>query len=196
MKIEELYHRNKKPVFDIAAKDEIDFDTNYIYNCGSFALDVDKWFCPYIDEEELNELNEDGLHDDLYRFLEHERDCTWEELYLQGCTRLETIKCMLEQDWEFITRTCTWLKTITKDEIAPGDRIIAYRLHMADVDRENFDALDHTDFHFRVFIDGSWWEKTGQYPIQELGPELDEEPWDCGGGLVYEGPIKYAKFRK
>ena len=196
MKINELYRRNKKPVFDLSIGTDDDIDTNLKYNCGAFALDVDRWFCPYLEEHELDELNEDDLHDDLYQFLESERDYTWEELYLQGCSRIETITCMLEQDWEFITRTCTWLKTIDKSEIAPGDRVIAYRLHMADVEKDEFNATYDTDFHFRVLIDGSWWEKTGQYPIHELGPEIDEEPWDCGGGLVYEGPIKYAKFRK
>jgi hypothetical protein len=91
--------------------------------------------------------------------------------------------------------TCPWLIPIQREDINDKDRIIAYRLMLEDVEPTEFDPDVNTDFHFRVCIDGEWWEKNGSSIIRYCGDFADESPWHCET-WAYDSNIKYAKFRE
>jgi hypothetical protein len=59
-------------------------------------------------------------------------------------------------------------------------------------EREEFDVDEYMDFHFRVMIDGEWWEKNGATGVHRVE---DPSSWEVDDWLVYDGPIRYAKFR-
>lgn len=183
MKYNELYKRNSNP--DFWDTDEAERKCN----CGSFALNLTRWFAPYLDESEIEDMDDV----DAYQYSTYEREHLMEELLCEGYDREDVMDIILERDWQFILMTCPWLIPIQREDIGGNDRVIAYRLMLEDVDPDGFDADLHTDFHFRVLIDGEWWEKNGASPIRYCGTFADEEPWRCET-WVYDSNIKYAKF--
>ena len=165
-------------------------------NCGSFALNLTSWFVPYLYGDELDD--EDWDDAEIVRFHSDERDVLFESLVAEGYSKEEVMEVVIENDWEFILMTCPFLETISREEINEKDRVIAYRL-LLDIpgEREEFSPDRDTDFHFRVLIDGEWWEKNGAWPIHRVFGGLTEDPWiydDKGTLLVYEGPVRYARF--
>jgi hypothetical protein len=85
---------------------------------------------------------------------------------------------------------------IDEDEISENDRVIAYRLSMEIPDeREEFDMDEDTDFHFRLFINGEWWEKNGAGSVHKV-EYPDADVWEVDEWLIYDGEIRYAKFRE
>ena len=107
-------------------------------------------------------------------------------------SREEVMECVIERDFEFILKTCPWLVPIDEEEINAKDRIIAYRLSLEVPDNlDDFDMDEYSDFHFRVLVDGEWWEKNGAGPVHKVeNPDI----WEVDDWLVYDGPIRYAKF--
>ena len=183
MKYNELYMRNTRPDF-------WEDDSNiYRCNCGSFALNLTTWFAPYLYESEIEDMDDD----DAFMYGDNEREHYFKDLLEEGYDREDVMASVIEKDWEFILKTCPFLKPIRADEINDTDRIIAYRLMLEEVDAEDFDTEIHTDFHFRVCIDGEWWEKNGSGPIHSCGRFADESPWHCAD-WVYDSEVKYAKF--
>lgn len=183
MRYNELYKRNNNPLY---------WEDNTRCNCGSFALNLTTWYAPYLYESEIDEMEDV----DAYLFSENEREHFMEELLLEGYNREDVMDIILERDWEFILLTCPWLEPISKHDIGTNDRVIAYRLMLEeDVEPLEFDADLHTDFHFRVLIDGEWWEKNGCGPIHSCGTFADEEPWHCET-WVYDSNVKYARFKE
>lgn len=180
MKLENMYKRNTNPKLYEEEQD--------VQNCGSFALGVDGWYCPYIEHLEIDE------DDELWKYEEYERMHWMEELVTDGVEREEVMLDIIERDFEFILKTCPWLTPIDEDEVYDGGRVIAYRLSMnVPNERSEFDADEDTDFHFRVLIDGEWWEKNGAGPVHKVDyPE--NENWEVDDWLVYDGPIRYARF--
>jgi hypothetical protein len=178
-----LYKRNTNPNLYI---DQEDYQ-----NCGSYALGVDRWYCPYL------EIDEDVSNDDeLWQYTEYERTNYVTELVLEGFDREEIMERLIERDFEFILKTCPWLVPIDEDEISENDRVIAYRLSMEIPDeREEFDMDEDTDFHFRLFINGEWWEKNGASPVHKV-VDSDSDIWEVDEWLIYDGEIRYAKFRE
>ena len=185
MKYNELYKRNSNP--DFWDTDEAE---NWC-NCGSFALNLTTWFAPYLDESEIDDMDDI----DAYQYSDNERGQLMEELLLEGYDRDDVMDIILERDWQFILMTCPWLVPIQREDIDKKDRVIAYRLMLEDVEPTEFDPDANTDFHFRVLIDGEWWEKNGSGAVRYCGDFADEEPWRCET-WVYDSNIKYAKFRE
>lgn len=183
MRLDKLYKRNSNPELFFEEPDET--------NCGSFALNVTEWYTPYITDDGVDE------DDKLYQYAEWERANHVYELFQSGHTAEEVMEDIIEQDFEFILKTCPWLVPIQEDEINyDEDRVIAYRLSL-EVPNEvsEFDMDDYSDFHFRVLIDGEWWEKNGAGPVHKV-EENEGDTWNVDDWLVYSGPIKYAKFKK
>lgn len=181
MELKELYKRNSNPHL---------FDENvYSTNCGSFALNVTEWYMPYIYDDECDEA--------MSQYSESERSEYVYELLSEGYSVIEVMERLIEKDFEFILKTCPWLIPIKKEEIDPKDRVIAYRLSIDNNfdSADEFDMDDYTDFHFRVLIDGQWWEKNGAGEVH-LVEDMNEDEWWVDDWLVYGGPIKYAKFRE
>jgi hypothetical protein len=183
MELDKLYKRNTNPKL----YEEEQMGTN----CGSYALGVDRWYCPYLETDE--DVSDD---DELWQYTEYERANWITELVLEGFDREEIVARLIERDFEFILKTCPWLIPIDEDEIDENDRVIAYRLSMGIPDeREEFDMDEDTDFHFRLFINGEWWEKNGAGPVHKV-EYPDADIWEVDDWLVYDGEIRYAKFVK
>lgn len=180
MQFDTLYTRNTNP--NLYVEDE------WGQNCGSFALGVNGWYCPYIQD--------DDVEDELILYTEYERNYWIEEMVNEGLLREDIMSCLIERDFEFILKTCPWLEPIQEEEIDIKDRVIAYRLCMQIPDeRAEFQVDNDMDFHFRVLLDGVWWEKNGAGPIHEVDyPE--NEIWEVEDFLVYDGEIKYARFKE
>ena len=147
-------------------------------NCGSFALDVTSWFTPYDNNDDYtNEM----------------RNALIQEMYDEGYSKDDILDTVLELDKAEILEECPWLEVISLEEAEPQDRVIAYRLYI-DSDSLDCGELDD-DYHFRVRINGFWFEKCGQDPIRFCGAAADEEPWETRY-LVYDSDIIYFRFKK
>jgi hypothetical protein len=143
---------------------------------------------PYIVDKECPE--------ELLQYSESEREEYVYSLFQDGYSIEEVMKAIIERDFEFILKTCSWLAPIKKEEINPTDKVIAYRLSIRPFeDLEDFDADADMDFHFRVLIDGEWWEKNGAGPVHKV-TDTNEEVWIVEDWLEYRGPIKYARFKE
>lgn len=147
-------------------------------NCGSFALNVKKNYCPY-------------NHNEAYT--EDSRLIMIEDLLCDGLTRQEVMDIVLERDWEEILKTCDWIEPIEYKDIQPEDRVIAYRLCLV---LDDYGELWDDDFHFRVRIGGFWFEKNGSYPIRFCGDSDQLAPWVSTDSLIYDSSIKYGRFKK
>ena len=159
-------------------------------NCGSFALNLTTWFTPYLD----NELEEERMPECDYT--EEARDCFIEDCLDEGLSEEEIIEELIEKDWEFILAVCPFLRPIKLKDARPGDRVIAYRLMLrTEEDSWGDRYISDQDFHFRVRIDGYWFEKCGSNSVVILRRGAEEGDWDYPSThLCYTGPIKYAKF--
>ena len=179
MELDKLYKRNSNPKLFEEKQDDT--------NCGSFALNVTKWYTPYLTDDTDND-------DALWKYEEYEREQWVMEMLQEGYSREEIMEAVTERDFEFILKTCPWLVPIDESEIDTKDRVIAYRLSLEITDEpEEFDMDEYGDFHFRVLIDGEWWEKNGAGQVHKVDCP-DAEIWEVDDWLVYDGPIMYAKF--
>ena len=184
MQLETMYTKNIQPKFWAENKN------NCRLNCGSFALGVDSWYSPYIDDD-------DDLDADMWEYSYSDRKEWIEDMVYEGYDLYEIIEYVVERDFEFILKTCPWLEPIQKEDISNEDRVIAYRISLnIPEERLEFDADEDMDFHFRVQINGEWWEKNGSGSAHFVSNEIDEEPWENCEFLIYDGAIKYARFRK
>lgn len=159
-------------------------------NCGSFALDLTTWYNPYLS----NQLEERMMPESAYTY--ETRHDLIEDLLDDDYSEEEIIEELLERDWEFILNSCPFLTPIQLEDAKDEDRVIAYRIMIDFVENrygERF--IEDMDFHFRVRMNGIWMEKCGAGPIKILGEDIEESPWRYPG-LLYRGPIKYAKFKE
>lgn len=184
MELDTLYKRNNNP--------DIFYDKQLNLNCGSFALDVSEWYYPFIDDED----DVGDLDESLWCYTRYERTKYIEEMVFDGYDKDDIMSIIIDRDFEFILKTCPWLEPINEEEVYDGGRVIAYRLSMGiPKEREDFDVEACMDFHFRVLIDGEWWEKCGSCPVQKV-PKPKREIWKSSEELIYSGPIKYARFKQ
>ena len=181
MILEQIYQRNSNP--------NIFYEKEQELNCGSFALNVTEWYVPYIEEADVDDY-------ESMMYTADERDFRISELFRDGYSREEVMLDILDRDFEFILKTCPWLEPIERDEINIDDRVIAYRLSMMCEDYpDDFDPDRDMDFHFRVLIDGEWWEKNGAGEVHYVTCKTNDEPWVVSEDLIYDGEIRYARFK-
>ena len=148
-------------------------------NCGSFALNIATWFAPY------------GIDD--YLTLDN-RNAIFEEMMDEGCSRQDIMDAVLEFDQQAILKACPWVEPVLLSEALPTDRLIAYRLSL-DSDLFECGEIDD-DYHFRVRINGFWFEKCGGGKIRFCGTFDDESPWYSTPYLMYDSDVKYFRFKK
>lgn len=166
-----LYPRNRNPNYWKKNR------TNR--NCGAFALDSPTWVTPY---------DNDGDYTD------EARQNIMQEMMDEGFDRDTIMETILIADQESILRACPWIEPVLKEEIRPTDRVIAYRLSL---ESDAFAAGEiDDDFHFRVCINGFWFEKCGQDPIRFCGNFIDESPWHSTPYLIYDSEICYFRFKE
>ena len=148
-------------------------------NCGSFALNLCSWFTPY-DNDEI--------------YTDEARIALIEEMYEEGLSIADIYDVLMEYDQAEILKQCPWLEPISLKEAAPTDRVVSYRLY---IDEESLEYGEpDEDYHFRVRINGFWFEKCGEDPIRFCGIEADEEPWKTTPYLVYDSDVLYFRFKK
>ena len=148
-------------------------------NCGSFALNVTSWVTPYD-------------NDDFYT--DSQRTSMIEEMYDEGFAIEDIAETVVELDVNAILRACPWLERVSLDETTSNDRVVAYRIYI-DEDALLAGEIDD-DYHFRVRINGFWFEKCGEEPIRFCGTFADEAPWHISPFLVYTSKVIYFRFKE
>lgn len=171
MAAEKFYNRRKDPSFWKKDRPEC--------NCGTLALDATTWVSPYD--------NDDDYTDD-YRCM------LMEDMYDEGFSKETIMETILMLDQQSLLRACPWIEPVLKSEIKPEDRIVAYRLFIDEDSLENGEVDD--DYHFRVRINGFWFEKCGGGPVRFCGTKFDEEPWEVSSYLIYDSDICYFRFKE
>ena len=153
------------------------------HNSGAFALNIDGWVTPYcpIDDEDDDE-------DSGYL-----RSSVIEEMYEDGLSIDEITDALLALDSEMLLAACPWIERINLEDARPDDRVIAYRVFVDEDALEEGEVDD--DFHFRVRINGFWFEKCGQDPIRFCGTFADEAPWYVTPYLIYDSEVIYFRFK-
>ncbi len=148
-------------------------------NCGAFALNTTTWVSPYGNDDDYTES---ARHDLIQEMLD------------EGFDREAIMDAILVLDQKAILRACHWIEPVMVEDIRPEDKIVAYRL-MLDSDAFESGEIDD-DYHFRVCINGFWFEKCGQDPIRFCGTDFDEEPWKATPYLIYDSEICYFRFKE
>lgn len=140
-------------------------------NCGSYALRLNEWY-------HLNRRFEEVMHEwcDTWIRDKHEEGYSDYEI---SCMYGEALaECMLE-DFKGELELCSG-KEPTTDDV----ELIAFNTFCHDDGNWGIDS----DFHFKVFRDGTWKEKCGRCPVQEC----DKYYWDdyIGDPIYFYHKIK------
>lgn len=144
-------------------------------NCASFALNVRGWWKPY---------NESEIALDAYM-----RDICIHHSFKALPKRMlkKNVKYMLSCFPELTQVTFEEYKKLPKDV-----DVIAYRIGFLYHDVSDIEF----DFHYKLRVDGQWYEKRGGYPVSKCklkAGQIWEIPFD---DMVYDGPIVYFKKNK
>ena len=111
------------------------------------------------------------------------------------CVSEEIMEAVLQKDQEEILRVCPWLEPVLSHEIQPQDRIVAYRIGIEFFDTIWSENCFDDDFHFRLRINGFWFEKNGEEEIR-LCPEQDvTKIWHGNPNLIYDSDIIYFRIK-
>ena len=171
MSQQKFYIRRRKPGFWNKHRTDC--------NCGAFALDTPSWVCPYDNDD---------------KYTDESRTEMIRNMYEEGHSKEAIMEVVMAMDQESLLHACSWIEPVLVNEIQPTDRVVAYRLFI-DEDALEAGEVDE-DYHFRVRINGFWFEKCGQDPIRFCGTELDEKPWATTPHLVYDSDICYFRFKE
>lgn len=152
------------------------------YNCGGLALNVFNWVVPYTRTDELYFF--DSAMDDEYTDVD--REDLMCALHEEGWSENEIEEEILERDVQFLLDHYPFLERVNLEDCAPTDTVIAYRLFVEFYD----DYVYDTDFHFKVRINGFWFEKLGGNKVT-LTQLIPDQPWDYPGNCAYTSPIVY-----
>lgn len=157
-----------------------------LYNCGGFALDLPEIITPWKDGENVGYFEQYDYRQNLLVNLGEIYDDI-NEIY----------RHILIHDKAFLLKTYPQLKEISSKEILKYKKVVAYRLFIT---YTNDGIYLDSDFHFRVCVNGFWFEKCGQLPPR-LCENYNEEPWVCcdieeDDGLIYDSPIIYFSLEK
>lgn len=116
------------------------------------------------------------------------------DMYEEGFSKEAIMEAIMVLDQESLLRSCSWIEPVLPEEISPNDRIVAYRLFLDETALE-FGIVEE-DYHFRVRINGFWFEKCGHDPIRFCGTELEEGPWITTPFLIYDSDVCYFRFKE
>ena len=158
--------------------------SRHAYNCGGFALSVYDWVCPYIqtDDDDANDCHE-GEYTDA------EREMLMQIMLANGWSREEIEEEILQKDVNFLLNQYPFLTPVNLSDCALDDTVVAYRIFI-EPDTDSY-FIDDTDFHFKVRINGFWFEKLGSDVIH-LCQLDDDKPWIMSrSGTQYTSKIVY-----
>lgn len=150
------------------------FQENCIFtNCGSYAFNIQGWYCP---DENFDE-DDEKLGNTLF-----EED----EL-----TTTEILQLLFDRDVEQILNDFDLVRVYNKDIfLKSNEELVAFRMCVVP---DFFDGEDDSlsiDYHFRVKRNGKWMEKIGCGQVHEV-LNYSENPWVVSEFLIYSGPIAY-----
>lgn len=161
-----------------------------VYNCGGFALSTYDWLCPYVRTDDSTAKYDlpDGTYTD------EERAFIIEHLIENGWTEVDIEEEILRCDVSFLLDEYPFLEPVELAECDISDTVIAYRIFIK-IDDE-LGIVEDTDFHFKVRINGFWFEKMGSQEVRLC--DLDEhEPWLMSNSdTMYTSRIEYFIPRK
>lgn len=159
------------------------------YNCGGFALSTYDWLCPYVRTDDSTDKYDlpDGTYTD------EEREFIIEHLIEDGWTEADIEEEILHCDVNFLLGEYPFLEPVELAECDLSDTVIAYRIFI-NIDEE-LGIVEDTDFHFKVRINGFWFEKMGNEPIRLCQLE-DANPWVVNEELQYTSSIAYFCINK
>lgn len=168
-----LYIKNRDPSFWNTPRENC--------NCGSYALDTCSWVVPYSEGESL--IN--GVYNVAAR------SKIFKDGIKNGIARQKILKDVLNKDVEYLLQVIPWIELTTPEALDNKSRLIAYRLAWRG------DEFSPDDFHFRVRINGQWYEKHGWSMIQKCPAAEVGSPW---GGIYddyyYDSKIIFFRFKK
>ena len=152
------------------------------YNCGGLALNVFNWVVPYMRTDETCFFDSTIVDE----YTDVDREDLMCALNDEGWSKSEIEKEILERDVQFLLDHYPFLERVNLEDCAPTDTVVAYRLFVEFSD----DYVYDTDFHFKVRINGFWFEKLGGNKVT-LTPLLPDKPWEYTGNCTYTSPIVY-----
>ncbi len=142
-----------------------------ITNCGSYAFNILNWYNPWPKRQSAAELIDMQLAPDHRNLQSLKRNI------MRICS-----KKILE---DFKSKN---IKQISSPKFyKPNKDLIAFRIAVAPGDWDN---CTETDFHFRVFRDGYWSEKSGSEREIHFC-DFTEDTWFTATDLAYDSPIMY-----
>lgn len=140
-------------------------------NCGSYAFNILEWYSPWPKKQTPENIV------DLYLNADWSNLGSLTKQILDICT-----KRILK---DFADKNIKKLKRPRKPN--SNQDLIAFRIGILPGD---FDNSTDVDFHFRVFRDNQWSEKSGSE--QEIKfCEFSEDTWFSTTDLIYDSPIIY-----
>ena len=165
-----------------------------LYNCGGFALGLIEWVTPYIScnncvyvKENLPITDWDELCDSCeesqYARLDYIEYC------IDSCGLDTALQIIIKSDVRMLVNKYPFLQRIDASDCIKYNKIIAYRIGVNIF--EDSDEIEQ-DFHFRVKINGKWYEKCGAGAIKEININESSinQPWQVAD-FVYNSPIIY-----
>lgn len=148
-------------------------DKNYEdYNCGGFAFGTYEWYFPY----DWWQTREDSAFD----------------LFSNGKTAKEIQEIFLEEEFETILEDFKGRIHFIEDwrDASPRDRVICYRNCVCIREENEEEIYVATDYHFKVRINGKWYEKRGEEAPRPC--DLDEDsPWVLNSDIIYDSENIY-----
>lgn len=169
--------------YNIKGTRNSDNTDKYEYNCGGYALNTFSWYEPY-------DIDIDDIEDEIAEYID------------KGLSKQEIYEILLDRFTSKLLSEFDNLRLIKDNsEVKEDERLVYFRYFyelVSDFDdnwqgtEDSYDYI-HSDFHFRFYEDGHWYEKNGSGPIHTCdGDENDGPVWFCGVNL-YDSPIvKFA----
>lgn len=156
---------------------------DFEYNCGGYALNTFSWYEPY-------NVDIDEIEDSIARYID------------RGYLKEQIYNILLNKFVKHILKDFKNLRTIRdKSELKEGERLIYFRYFfelISDFDdnwigtEDSYDYI-HSDFHFRFYENGHWYEKNGGGPIHMCDGDDNDGPVWYSGTNAYDSPIiKFA----
>lgn len=158
------------------------------YNCGGFALGVFDWVTPYYRTDlDYSPEYPEGAYTDSERecLMAALKDDCWEESDIE--------EEILRRDVDFLLNRYPFLDEVNLEDCDEKETVIAYRIFIRWDDE--YYVLEDTDFHFKVRINGYWFEKMGTENITkcDLNPN---RPWQYRDDYTqYTSSIVYFTIR-
>lgn len=166
----------------------------YLFNCGGFALGLIEWVTPYVNCDKCEYKKENLPITDWDELCDNCEESRYARLdFIEYCIdRYDldaSLQTIIESDAKMLMRKYNFLQRVDATVCEKYEKIIAYRIGIKIT--EDSDEIEQ-DFHFRVKVNGKWYEKCGAGAITEADIDNSNinQPW-CVADFTYDSPIIY-----